>query len=379
MRSSSAAAPTGWPRCAAGKAAGRKVLVLEARPRGRRCGTHGGIRARLPRLGPVRICSICSTRASRTGMDLARHGLAYAGPDTDLDGRCRPTGDHLVLDRAYGATHHAADLAAADRDAWSRAARAACLRFAGVLAPFKAMTPPRLGASAPATTTCTLAKLGLTVRMLGKDEFREFLRMLLINVADVLDDDLTDDRLKGLVAFDTTLGAWLGPRSPNSLILLLNRLAGRGRGRRRPLVACRGRHGRSVAAMAQGGRGMRRRLSAPMPASARHHRRERPRGGRHACRRRGDPRRPPWSRPSIPRPPSSQLVGPRHLDTGFVTRIRDIRIARRRRQAASGAQGHAGFPRCRSRARAWSSRPPMRAVERRLQSGEVRRSAGASR
>lgn len=61
--------------------------------------------------------------------------------------------------------------------------------------------------------------------MLGKDEFREFLRMILINVADVLDDDLTDDRLKGALAFDATLGAWLGPRSPNFLILLLNRLS----------------------------------------------------------------------------------------------------------------------------------------------------------
>ena len=49
---------------------------------------------------------------------------------------------------------------------------------------------------------------------------------MLINVADVLDDELTDDRLKGLLAFDTVLGARLGPRSPNSLLLLLNRLAG---------------------------------------------------------------------------------------------------------------------------------------------------------
>ena len=49
--------------------------------------------------------------------------------------------------------------------------------------------------------------------------------MILINVADVAEDELTDDRLKGLLAFDATLGAWQGPRSPNSLILLLNQLA----------------------------------------------------------------------------------------------------------------------------------------------------------
>ena len=49
--------------------------------------------------------------------------------------------------------------------------------------------------------------------------------MILINIADVAEDELTDDRLQGLLAFDATLGAWAGPRSPNTLILLLNHLA----------------------------------------------------------------------------------------------------------------------------------------------------------
>jgi phytoene dehydrogenase-like protein len=49
--------------------------------------------------------------------------------------------------------------------------------------------------------------------------------MILINVHDVAMDDLTDPRLQGLLAFDATLGAWAGPRSPNTLILYLDRLA----------------------------------------------------------------------------------------------------------------------------------------------------------
>ena len=36
---------------------------------------------------------------------------------------------------------------------------------------------------------------------------------------------MSDDLLRGLFAFDATLGAWAGPRSPNTLILLLNRLS----------------------------------------------------------------------------------------------------------------------------------------------------------
>ncbi|HUF87633.1 MAG TPA: NAD(P)/FAD-dependent oxidoreductase [Thermohalobaculum sp.] len=95
--------------------------------------------------------------------------------------------------------------------------------FARVLAPFRGLTPPRL--TSAGNEWGKLARLGLGIRALGKADFREFLRMILINVADVAEDELTDDRLKGLLAFDATLGAWLGPRSPNSLILLLNQLA----------------------------------------------------------------------------------------------------------------------------------------------------------
>ncbi len=97
-------------------------------------------------------------------------------------------------------------------------------RFATALAPLRQMTPPRL-ATGVSNELFKLTKIGFGLRRLGRSESREFLRMILINVADVLEDDLTDDRLMGLVALDATLGAWLGPRSPNSLILLLNRLS----------------------------------------------------------------------------------------------------------------------------------------------------------
>ncbi len=55
---------------------------------------------------------------------------------------------------------------------------------------------------------------------------RDFLRVLLMNVADLLDEQLADDRLKGLLAFDAVLGSHLGPRSPTSLLGLLYRLTG---------------------------------------------------------------------------------------------------------------------------------------------------------
>jgi phytoene dehydrogenase-like protein len=79
------------------------------------------------------------------------------------------------------------------------------------------MAPPRPAAGARNNTMALLGH-GLRIRGLGRDDLRQLLRMLLINVADVLEDELTDDRLKGLVAFDAVLGSHLAPRSPNTLI-----------------------------------------------------------------------------------------------------------------------------------------------------------------
>ena len=73
---------------------------------------------------------------------------------------------------------------------------------------------------------------------------RDFLRVLLMNVADVLDEHLVDDRLKGLLAFDAVLGSHLGPRSPTSLLGLYYRLAGETRRHAGAQIAADRRHGR---------------------------------------------------------------------------------------------------------------------------------------
>jgi phytoene dehydrogenase-like protein len=96
--------------------------------------------------------------------------------------------------------------------------------FATALAPFRQMTPPRPSRNA-GNEWARLGKLALGLRKLGRGELRELLRLILTNVADFAEDELTDPRLQGALAFDATLGAWLGPRSPNSLILMLDWLA----------------------------------------------------------------------------------------------------------------------------------------------------------
>ncbi|WP_457581133.1 phytoene desaturase family protein [Ensifer canadensis] len=69
-----------------------------------------------------------------------------------------------------------------------------------------------------------------------------------MNVADVADEFLTDDRLKGLVAFDATLGIHLGPRSPTSLLGLYYRLTGEVAGAAGAQLVAKG-NGHSIAAL----------------------------------------------------------------------------------------------------------------------------------
>ena len=120
--------------------------------------------------------------------------------------------------------HIAGDLPEADRVAW-QSLRARLLRFAAVLSPLNQMTPPRIARGA-GNPMGKLAMIALRARMLGAAEVRELGRILLTNVHDLLDDELSDPRLKGALAFEATLGGWLGPRSPNSVLPWLVRLAG---------------------------------------------------------------------------------------------------------------------------------------------------------
>jgi phytoene dehydrogenase-like protein len=198
--------------------AGRKVLVLESA-----AVAGGGATTREFAKGHkvsavAHLLNLLDPRVEQ-GLGLS---LSFAASNISTTA-LSSTGDHLVLQGNYGETI-SGSISEADRASWN-VLRQKLMRFAAVLKPFKAMTPPRLGKGV-GNEMLKLAGLGLKIRGLGRDDLREFMRLMLINVADVLDDELKDERLKGVIAFDTVLGAHLGPRSPNSLLLLFNRLAG---------------------------------------------------------------------------------------------------------------------------------------------------------
>ncbi len=98
-------------------------------------------------------------------------------------------------------------------------------RFSDLLRKFFNKPPPRLG-SKDLKDLVTLGQLGLDLRMLGKDEMREFLRLIGMNIYDELTERFEHPLLRGAISLDAVLGTHLGPRSPNTIMTYLYRQAG---------------------------------------------------------------------------------------------------------------------------------------------------------
>lgn len=229
-------------------------------------------------------------------------------------------GPALVMRGAYGERLDGAT--PAEAAAWA-ALRETLFRQAGILKPFLARRPPEPGALSLADKA-SLGAAALSLRGLGREGMRDFLRMLLMNVADVLDEHLGDDRLKGLLAFDAVLGSHLGPRSPTSLLGLYYRFAGEIAGRPGAQMLPVGGMGGVVAALVAAAEkaGVSLRRSAPVARINV----ERGRvagvtlcGGETICA-------PVVLSAASPATTLLDLVGPAALDTGLVRKARNIRM-----------------------------------------------------
>lgn len=103
-------------------------------------------------------------------------------------------------------------------------------RLAGALGRYLRQTPPSPSPAAnDLGANLALGLFALELRLLGKKDFLELTRILTMNVADLGQDFFESDLVKGLLAFDATLGLFLGPRSPNTVFSLLFRLVGFGK------------------------------------------------------------------------------------------------------------------------------------------------------
>jgi phytoene dehydrogenase-like protein len=98
-------------------------------------------------------------------------------------------------------------------------------RFADLLGTYFNKPPPRLGTK-KTRDLLVLAQLGFDIRRLGKEEMQEFLRLIGMNIHDELTERFDSPLLKGAISLDAVLGTHLGPRSPNTIMTYLYRLAG---------------------------------------------------------------------------------------------------------------------------------------------------------
>jgi len=96
-------------------------------------------------------------------------------------------------------------------------------KFAKLLAPMALKTPPDLSEGMKLSEVGPLAKLGINLKLMGKKDMREFLRILLSNIYDLALDDLEDGPLAGSLAADAAFGNWSGPRSPGTVLSLMYR------------------------------------------------------------------------------------------------------------------------------------------------------------
>ncbi|MCX2974529.1 NAD(P)/FAD-dependent oxidoreductase [Halieaceae bacterium IMCC8485] len=198
---------------------GRKVLMLEA---GDVAGGCAATREFAPGFS-VSSCAQWLTQLSPRVMDsmsLVDHGLQFAARDL-ASVSLAEDGDHLVL---RGAKLEGANISAEDQLAYEDFS-ARMMRFTKILAKAFSTRAPKLVESNFADRL-TLIKLGLGLKLLGKNDMNDLMRIILINMYDVMEENFDHPRLKALLSLDGMLGSHMGPRSPNTVFGYLYRRVG---------------------------------------------------------------------------------------------------------------------------------------------------------
>lgn len=99
-------------------------------------------------------------------------------------------------------------------------------RFARMLKPFWLKTMPRIGHNS-VPDIMTFAQMGLKLRLLGKKDMGEFMRIATLPARDLMDENFDSDLLKAVLSWDGLIGSRMAPRSPNATILsMLYRMSG---------------------------------------------------------------------------------------------------------------------------------------------------------
>jgi len=201
--------------------AGRKVTVLEA------AGQVGGAAATREfapgyRASVAHLMNLLDDRISKE-LALASNGLSIAKTGLDTIALAADGGHITIRDEGI----EGGGLSSEDKAAYTEYRRFMS-KYAGVIGAMHNMAPPRI--TPERGDLMALGKLALKVRMLGRDDMRELLRIGGINIYDVLKENFDNPLLKGALSLDAVLGAFSGPRSNNSVFTALHRMSGNNAG-----------------------------------------------------------------------------------------------------------------------------------------------------
>lgn len=152
-------------------------------------------------------------------LKLESHGLKTASNSMPTIG-LNSDGNHVWLHEGS-----ASGISDKDQKAYGHYSRL-MQRFADMLQPFWLKTIPRIRIGSLAEMM-TFAHIGLRMRLMGKDDMREFMRIAALPSRDLVDEYFDDEILKAMLCWDGLTGSKMAPRSPNGTVLtLLYRMAG---------------------------------------------------------------------------------------------------------------------------------------------------------
>ena len=203
--------------------AGQRVLVLEA------SNSPGGL-AGNREFHPGFHASVAHSAKHFSSKVASELKLAAHGFETSPAARI--TGLGLGAGHVHIGAESAHNVGADDAAAY-REYTALMRRFAKALEPSWHKTMPRIG-STRLGDLMTFAQMGLKLRLLGKQDMQEFMRVASLPARDIMDEFFENDALKAALSWDGLIGSRMAPRSPNSAVLaMLYRLAGQPVGVRR--------------------------------------------------------------------------------------------------------------------------------------------------
>jgi phytoene dehydrogenase-like protein len=251
---------------------------------------------------------------------LEAHGLEWAAQGMATTALL-PGGVPLVLAEPGRGQAASNGLSPADAQAYT-VYTARMRRFAAALAPMFSRVPPRLGTTAWADRLALL-RLAWQIRKLGRRDMRELLRIGGMNVYDLLQENFESPALKGALGLDAVLGANFGPRSPGTVLTLLYRLAAESAAGAAGLSQPKGGMGALCDALAKAASAAGATIRSGSPVA------QILVEGDRACGVLLESGESIAARNVIssadPKSTFLTLLGPRHLDTGFVRRVNHIR------------------------------------------------------